>query len=241
MLLPQESVTNEGVAALAYAAFGLNNPHAYEAIFMMRRHLSRPSRAKKEDGVATYTLTHFVDEMTALIAEEQKERQIVQKAKPLLVRLLQNKEFLPAACQRVLHSDWPSQFPLYRAADNTLSVTAVVWGPGHFAPSHDHRTWGLIGVYSGQMRETRYQRVDDSSRPEYAELRQVGVNEAREGEVWHLLPPDEEIHKMENVSDQPTIEIHVYGRDLLHYPRHRFNLETGAITPFMTKEYDIME
>lgn len=189
--------------------------------------------------MAAYKLSNFVDEMTTLIAQKQEERQVVQKAKLFLARLLQNKECLPAACRQPLHPDRPSQFLLHRAADNTLSVTAVVWGAGHSAPPHDHRTWGLIGVYSGQMRETRYQRIDDGSRPEHAELRQVGVTEAREGEVWHLLPPDEEIHRMENVSDQPTIEIHIYGRDLLHYPRHMFNLETSAITPFTTPEYDV--
>ena len=37
---------------------------------------------------------------------------------------------------------------------------------------------------------------------------------------------------------EPTVEIHVYGQDLLGLDRCRYNLESGAITPFMTRKHD---
>ena len=35
----------------------------------------------------------------------------------------------------------------------------------------------------------------------------------------------------------PEVEIHVYGLDLRELDRCRHNLETGAISPSMTREY----
>ena len=36
-----------------------------------------------------------------------------------------------------------------------------------------------------------------------------------------------------NFTNRPTMEIHVYGLD-----RCRYNLESGAISPLMTRKYD---
>ena len=37
---------------------------------------------------------------------------------------------------------------------------------------------------------------------------------------------------------EPNVEIHVYGQGLRGLDRCRYNLETGAISPFMTRKYD---
>lgn len=109
---------------------------------------------------------------------------------------------------------------------------------GHSAPPHDHQTWGLLGLYAGKMHETRYRRVDNGSDPLHCTLRRVADVDARTGDVWHLLPPNEESHALENRSGTPVIEIHVYGRDLLNLARHIFELKTGTVRPFATASYD---
>ena len=53
-----------------------------------------------------------------------------------------------------------------------------------------------------------------------------------------LIPDVDEIHQMDNLTDRPTPEIHVYGDDLRGLERCRFNLETGEIKSFMTTRYD---
>ena len=42
-----------------------------------------------------------------------------------------------------------------------------------------------------------------------------------------LIPEVDEIHQMDNISDRPTVEVHVYGNDLRGLQRSRYNLETG--------------
>jgi predicted metal-dependent enzyme (double-stranded beta helix superfamily) len=185
-----------------------------------------------------YTLADFIHDMTAILAREREARRIVEAGKPALEKLLWDPMLVPEPYRQVVHDHRPSQFLLYRAGDNTLTVSVVVWGPGHSAAPHDHQTWGMLGLYAGQMCETRYRRVDDGSNPRQGKLQQIDVVQRKAGEVWHLLPPDEEIHALENRSSMPAIEIHVYGRDLLHLPRQMFNPHTGSITLFQTTAYD---
>ena len=117
-------------------------------------------------------------------------------------------------------------------------MTAVVWGPGDHAAPHDHHTWGMIGVLENSLAETRFRRLDDRSNPEYARLEKDRVMDNRPGEVTLLIPDVDEIHQMDNLTDRPTVEIHVYGRDLLGLERCRFDPETGRVSSFVTAKYD---
>ena len=126
---------------------------------------------------------------------------------------------------------------LYRG-DSGLLVTAVVWGPGDHAAPHDHHTWGMIGVMDNALSETRFRRLDDRQDPEYAKLEKGKKVTLLPGEISLLIPTVDEIHQMDNHTDRPTVEVHVYGQDLKGLDRCRYNLETGKVTPFVTKKWD---
>ena len=126
---------------------------------------------------------------------------------------------------------------LYRG-ESGLLVTAVVWGPGDHAAPHDHHTWGMIGVMNKSLTETRFQRLDDRSNPEYAHLEKDRVGTFTLGEISLLVPEVDEIHQMDNHTDKPTVEIHVYGNDLVGMDRCQFDLETGKVKHYVSKKYD---
>ena len=127
---------------------------------------------------------------------------------------------------------------LLHYGDNGLLVTAVVWGPGDHAAPHDHKTWGMIGVMGNAITETRFRRVDDRDREDFAILEKDRVVISRPGEISLLIPEVDEIHQMDNLTDVPTVEIHVYGNDLRGLQRNTYNLETGKISDFVTKRFD---
>ena len=58
------------------------------------------------------------------------------------------------------------------------------------------------------------------------------------GEVSLLIPDEDEIHQLDNFSDRPTVEIHVYGRDLVGLERCRYDLATGKIATYVLGKYD---
>jgi len=117
-------------------------------------------------------------------------------------------------------------------------VTAVVWGPGDHAPPHNHNTWGMIGVWDNALTETRFQRLDDRTRVDYAKLEKDRTAVVKPGEISLLVPEVDEIHQMDNFTDRPTVEIHVYGKDLRGLDRCTYDLETGRVSPFVTRKYD---
>jgi predicted metal-dependent enzyme (double-stranded beta helix superfamily) len=118
-----------------------------------------------------------------------------------------------------------------------FNVTAVVWGPGDSAKAHNHDTWGLVGVVENEIQETRFHRLDDGSKPEYAKLEVKNVLSNSAGMVSCLVPPDDDIHEMNNVSDRNTVEIHVYGKDLAQMPRLRFDLANDSVKTFASPKY----
>ena len=58
------------------------------------------------------------------------------------------------------------------------------------------------------------------------------------GDVSLLVPEVDEIHAMDNFSDRATVEVHVYGHDLVGLPRYRFDMERKQIIPFASEKFD---
>ena len=80
--------------------------------------------------------------------------------------------------------------------------------------------------------------MDDRTRERYARLEQDRRATFKPGEVTLLVPEVDEIHQMDNFTDRPTVEIHVYGKDLRGLKRHRYDLESGQIIAFATDKWD---
>ena len=91
-----------------------------------------------------------------------------------------------------------------------------------------------MGLVTNTLEEHCYQRLDDGARPDYCELKEVRSVEICQGGVSYLLPPYEEIHWIGNTSEQPTISLHVYGRDLDQV--NVFDPVTGRVTPMQVRQ-----
>jgi predicted metal-dependent enzyme (double-stranded beta helix superfamily) len=112
----------------------------------------------------------------------------------------------------------------YQNADGTLNIYGVLFQPGHPTPVHDHVTWGIIGVYSGEQQTTRYRRLDDGSTPGQCSV-ELQVDEVlTHGATYPLLPPHD-IHRIEVVGPVEGLSIHVLGADLRRQKRRIFNVE----------------
>jgi predicted metal-dependent enzyme (double-stranded beta helix superfamily) len=96
----------------------------------------------------------------------------------------------------------------------------------------------MIGVMGNAIQETRFRRVDDRHREGHATLEKDRAVLVKPGEVSLLVPDVDEIHQLDNFSDRPTIEIHVYGTDLVGLERCRYDLETGTISSYVLSKYD---
>ena len=188
-----------------------------------------------------YTVADFVQEMEELLQSQPDQEKLFDRGSDYLSRLINNPDAIPerfrqpvGVGRRANHGSWL----LHHNPDSGLLVTTVVWGPGDHAAPHDHRTWGMIGVMDNLLTETRFRRVDDRQRADWAQLEQDRSATVKPGEVSLLIPEVDEIHQMDNYTDRPTVEVHVYGQDLRGLERVRYDLETGAVKQMMTDRYD---
>ena len=184
---------------------------------------------------SAYTFIEFMRDVDQITREESEPARVVREITPLLQSLLQN----PGEIGSEVRKRGPGRqgrHMLVRAP--RFSITTVVWGPGDGAPPHNHETWGLIGVLENEIQETRFRRLDDGSVPEHARLEVKEILRHRAGAVSSLIPPDDDIHAMQNITARNTVEIHLYGRDLADFPRLRFDPATERVFPFSTPRYD---
>ncbi len=186
-----------------------------------------------------YGLKEFAADMEELVKSQPDQAKLFEHGSAYLERFLRNPNAIPEEYQRPLgRGKRPNHgsYALYRCQG--LFISSVVWGAGDYIKPHDHQTWGMIGILKNAIQETRYRRVDDRSRDGYAKLEKDRTMLMKPGEISLLVPGVDEIHRLDNFSDRPTAEIHVYGKDLVGLPRYTYDPETCVVTPFKSDKFD---
>jgi predicted metal-dependent enzyme (double-stranded beta helix superfamily) len=149
----------------------------------------------------------------------------VGRLEPLLRRALDGPGWTDAEFAKEI--DGRTGYEYYRGADSSLHVYGVLFRHGRPTPVHDHVTWGLIGVYSGEQRTTRYWRRDDGGTPGRCEVELRADGVLTHGAVYPLLPPHD-IHRIEVVSPGEGLSVHVLGADLKRQRRRIFDVGAGT-------------
>jgi predicted metal-dependent enzyme (double-stranded beta helix superfamily) len=178
----------------------------------------------------TYTLQAFIADLDRITREETSGERITERTAPLLARLVRDPSSIPAEYRRSTPQS-RGRYMLHRAP--RFNVTSVIWRPGDTAGAHNHETWGVIGVIDNEIEETRYRVTETGSGK--ARLEVTGVTRHRPGAVSRLVPGDE-VHRMHNPTDRDTVEIHVYGKDLVNLHRKTWT-DDGTEKPLVSPKY----
>jgi predicted metal-dependent enzyme (double-stranded beta helix superfamily) len=186
--------------------------------------------------VDTPEIRALIAETEHLMREVPEDRVRVEQLRPAFARLLAAEGWLP---EQYAQPDFKSgmgggigQYALYRAEDGSLCLFSLVIPPKGRTPVHDHLAWGLIGVYRGEQDETVYRRVDDGHEEGKATLEIQRQQRLAAGAFYTLLPPRDDIHYVETVSDGPSISIHLLANDTACVWRHRYEPDAGTVTAF---------
>jgi predicted metal-dependent enzyme (double-stranded beta helix superfamily) len=130
----------------------------------------------------------FIDELRGVWASEADMQRRMEKAKPFLEKLVMDEAL------KAHSSEWPStegqkNLLFYVDPDYDFAINGVVREPGRKGSVHDHAdAWVLYGVLDGTESLERYDRLDDRSRPGYAEVKMSSVTTGSRGKV-DLVPP----------------------------------------------------
>jgi len=105
---------------------------------------------------------------------------------------------------------------LHHDPENRYTVLAMVWGPGQATPLHDHAgIWCVECVYRGKIEVTSYSVRGGDPEEGLVLFEREKVVTAGIGEAGALIPPFE-YHKIANVTQTPSVTIHVYGGEMTH-------------------------
>jgi predicted metal-dependent enzyme (double-stranded beta helix superfamily) len=181
-----------------------------------------------------FGLHDYVRSIEEVLDRHPSNRIIIREVSAATKRLCADDRWLEERF-RVGNPDYYTRHLLHRDANNRFVVLALVWQPGQATPIHDHSCWGVMGIVDNSLEEICFDRLDDGKRADFAELEQSRGTDVGKGSVAYLLPPFEEIHRIGNTSNKPTISLHVYGRDLDEV--NVFDQTTGKVSPMRIKYY----
>jgi predicted metal-dependent enzyme (double-stranded beta helix superfamily) len=156
-------------------------------------------------------LATFIEELRAIWAGRGDIKSRMEAAKPVLEQLVRDEGL------KAISADWPSteggkNLLLYVDPDYGFAINAVVRVPGRKGRPHDHgEAWVLYGVLDGTESLERYDRIDDGSKPGYAEIKLTSVATGSQGKV-DLVPPHD-IHA-EQGGDARSVAIIIRSQKL---------------------------
>jgi predicted metal-dependent enzyme (double-stranded beta helix superfamily) len=174
-------------------------------------------------------LDRFINDLRAIWAAESENQRRMERARPLLER------FVKDDAVKAHSAAWPSteghkNLLLYVDPEHHFVINAVVRVPGRKGSVHDHAdAWVLYGVLDGSESLERYDRIDDGSRPGYAEVKLASVTTGTQGKV-DLVPP----HAIHAEQGGPTRSVAIIVRSQRlgqgTVLQRRYDPKTNAVT-----------
>ena len=171
----------------------------------------------------------FVAGVRAEIAVAASPADACDRLRPAFADLLADDEWLPAEyCDPAAQSGMGGgigQWLLFRAADRSLCLFSLVVPAGAATPVHDHGSWGLVGLYRGTQDEELFR-----EQPEGLEL--IDRRALGPGDLYTLLPPRNDVHRVRTTSEETSVSIHLLANDTGCVLRHTYDEHTGESRPF---------
>ena len=178
----------------------------------------------------TYSLQQYIDDLRLISSETGDEDEIFRRLGPLALRVAVNSDWLQSKHYECDQEQGFGVHLLHEEADHSLAVLAVTWLPGRGTPPHDHGTWAVVAGIEGVEHNVRYRRIDDDTRPGYAELEVKKEFDADAGEL--ICIRNGGIHKVTNETDSMTMSLHTYGRHVNFTNRSQFDLDSNERKEF---------
>ena len=188
-----------------------------------------------ETDVNTYDVSEFVADLRHIASSETDERRIVKLLEPHMRRLAQTISTTPGWIRDEYYEcDTTQGFGLHllhEEEDHSLPVFLFSWLPGRGTPAHNHKTWGVVVGLDGKESEILWERLDDGSKPGYADLKRVGERKLTGDTLSSFLGDD--IHTVRNDGERTTLSLHTYGMHINYTGRTRFDPDAKTASDYV--------
>ena len=171
--------------------------------------------------MANDAVANLVKNLKTIAAEETDPAVIVERVKPLAAAMAADTSWMQPEFYAYDEDQGMGINILNEEEDGTILVETVSWAPGRGVAPHDHQTWGVVVGIDGVEVNVDWRRLDDGSKPGYADLEQAREVHMKNGDVVGLLPDD--IHSVRNDGETASVSLHMYGRVLAKTERSEFD------------------
>jgi predicted metal-dependent enzyme (double-stranded beta helix superfamily) len=177
-----------------------------------------------------YTIEQFIDDVKAVI-----DRKGVTDAG--LSEIADKMQALSRQDDLFDQGQWREPTPggntigsyrLHSEPDDTLILSISKFSHEHPTPVHTHNTWGVICGYRGRDRYEGFERVDDGSVADHAELKVVVDKVLEHGDAVYWLEYPRDIHRQQ-AFDEPSWELLLMGRSTRGIGRLHFEPEQNKV------------
>ncbi len=178
-----------------------------------------------------YSVEQYVKDLQAIVAEETDTDKITDRIKPHAKRLAADRSWFKDEYRNTDPEQGFGVHLLHEQGDHELAVFIFAWEPKKGVGAHNHKTWAVVAPIEGEEHESNYERLDDGSKPGYAELKKTHEETLYPGGVVVCDPDD--IHSVYNSGDKVSVSLHTYGKHLNYTGRSLFDVEANTETPLI--------
>lgn len=170
----------------------------------------------------TYDLSAFTADCHSIFSKDATPGGR-EKVRKLFEKLLNNEEFVRKNCVE----SKPGLHLLFEDSELKFQVLAHINEKPRVSPPHDHgASWAIYGQATEYTDVTEWERVDDGSDPEHAELKPLKTYRLTPGHAG--IYQDGTIHSIDY--PEKSCFVRVTGTNLDRIARVMYDLETGKIT-----------
>ncbi len=178
-----------------------------------------------------YSVDAYISDIRRIASEEADIASITGRIKPLAAKLVATPGWLTDEMRACDPEQGFGVHLLHEEPNHDLAVFVLTWLPGRGTKPHNHLTWAVVAGIEGEEHEVNWKRVDDGTRPGFAELVRDGEHTLKAGDIAVCLP--HHIHSVWNTGDKMSISLHTYGRHINHTGRSEFDPETRTERPMV--------
>jgi predicted metal-dependent enzyme (double-stranded beta helix superfamily) len=182
---------------------------------------------------APYSLDQYVDDLRTITAKETDPHRITDLVAPLAKTFAQTSGWFRPEYRECDPRQGFGVHLLHEEPNHDLAVFLISWLPNRGTTPHNHKTWAVVVGLEGQEQEINYDRLDDGTRPGYADLKRSGERVMGAGDIARCFP--EHIHSVWNVGKNISMSLHTYGRHINYTGRSEFDLEHKCEKPYVIK------
>ncbi len=180
-----------------------------------------------EELLRPYRLYRFLTELEDILEQVKDDQVRLSLICPLVRRLLNSSEWLQMNFLPPDPTTGWSVLTLYDEPDLPITIQTVVWVSGSVSPIHNHATWGIVALLSGQEKNTFWHR---SPTPTHSDrIKSAGDRLLHPGDILGLMP--DTIHQIEALGEEPTISFNLYG-ETDYSQRFEFDLKGSTARAF---------